>query len=32
MQIIFIIDIIYAEYIILWKIMIMDQILIGVML
>ena len=32
MQIIFIIDIIYAEYIISWKIMIMDQILIGVML
>jgi hypothetical protein len=32
MQIIFIIDIIYAEYIISWKIMIMEQILIGVML
>jgi hypothetical protein len=30
-QVIFIIDIIYVEYVILWKIMIMDQILIGMM-
>jgi hypothetical protein len=32
MQIIFIINIIYVEYIVLWKIMIMNQILIGMML